>query len=402
MLRARFTALLFTSVLLTSACGHLLPQAKTPEGSFLFGLDASERIARPNLSALVLPPRSTVTLVSYEVANLEGGGEFLRYEDVSQVAINSVFGNDDDVVVAQVEDGRITLRGVRPGATTITVETAGKGTRTLSVQVAEPARITIVHPLAAALHEKAVYLKGGLTRMRIDRRDSTDRLLAGKTAGLPVHVTPPGGARLMQDTDDVGLIDVELLTEGKFALHPLGGRPWPLEVVDADSIDNVELLRFDGRAQVEPMAALTAGNRQSVVLVARNREDKVVFGTIGTLSLTSTTPEVCTVESLEKWQGDGAFAVNTKAVGDCTLATSGLPQQQTFDLQVLSAVDAAAVIRGEREVSESDETASDTAGNNDEDADGSRETEPTAEGTSTSVTTGRATTKEPPKATGQE
>ncbi len=258
----------------------------------------------------------------FEPERLEGGSATQRADDIDRAIIRSVVSSDEAVVrVLDLAGSHCTVDALAVGTARVAFST-DHGTRTFDVHVAEPAAVEVTHWLWERLHEtgRVAFARGGVARFEMVRRDRAGRVLGGYGSAPPVYVDPPRAARLSIREGDVEHLDVHLeMVSEEAALRPLGGQAVELAIVEPAADDVFDLAALDQEAGERALSPVAPGARELVTLVARQTDGTRLLGVLERATLVSTTPETCTIGSMEALYADGVYELARTAEGPCAV-----------------------------------------------------------------------------------
>ncbi len=280
------------------------------------------RVAGASPIELSLSTGMFADLEIFEPGALEGGGYAQEAENISPAVIQSAISSDETVLhIDSFRGSYAKIEGLRPGTVDVTFQT-DHGTRTFQIHVAEPALVELDHFVWDRLPEGAqvAFVRGGIARFGMTRRDMAHRVLGGYGAALPVRVDPPRAARLSIRDGDVERVDVHLEQDAEeVTLRPLGGHPVTFPIVDAAEDDTWGVSAIDPEGGEMPLDGMEPGRRTLVSVWSKRTDGTRLFGLVGRASLVALDPAVCETENLEDVYGDGVYRVDALTDGECRL-----------------------------------------------------------------------------------
>jgi hypothetical protein len=288
-----------------------------------------------------------------EVLGFLGGLE----GDVEGVPVAYAKSSDARVLRAlETQDGaRVQLSAFAPGAVQVTV-VSGERRDVLDVQVAAIERVSVDHWLQPLLfHDRfasdAAFVKGGTGRFFVDLRDAGGGHLVGAGVEPPIASEPPGAAVALPIHDgDLQHAGVRFDRGGAVALLPRNGERVPVQVIDPDEVDALDLvevqvpqslrMELDGsfpgvmrqhvtlKGKQGPLAPPAGWRAQDLYAVAARgaRKDGAAVVLLGDVArVESRSPWTCAPapEDARAWVhtmlGDGVTLVGTVLPGACEL-----------------------------------------------------------------------------------
>ncbi len=214
--------------------------------------------------------------------------------------------------VPEYAGNRVTLSGRAPGSAEIEI-TAAAGNDYFDVTVADIAKLTLSYPGVLLLPESPPVrvVQGGVARFGVDLKDDQGRGLIGYGA-FPVTITPATAGAARASTD-VAHLSVEFAELGAVTLSPLGADDLEVTVVPATDVASVTI-------EIIETTTAVGGTALAVVRGATTDGD-IVVGLSELATVTSETPQVCTVKEAPKL-GDAVFTVTAAAAGECQLTAT--------------------------------------------------------------------------------
>jgi hypothetical protein len=311
------------AVTLTLGCGSALAPAEPESTTLQLGHRVGGgRVAEASSDEISISTGMRADLELFEPHTLEGGGFSYAPDQMTPAEIRTAVSTDEATVrVVSLRGSYATLEALAPGTARVTFETT-RGTRTFSIHVAEPASVRLAHFGWSRLPEGArvAFVRGGIARFEMTRRDMAHRVLGGYGGTMPVRVDPPRAARLSVRDGDVGHVDVHLeQAADAVSLRPLGGEPLDFPIVEPAPEDRVSLAALGREGGEAPLDTVLVGEKTLVTIVLTRADGTRLFGLLGRFALVSTTPELCTVEAVDAIYSDGIHQLERLADGACVL-----------------------------------------------------------------------------------
>ncbi len=299
------------------------------------GFPVGGRILTPGEGDVVVALGATADIALFAPSDrLLGEHPWLVARDAPSVAVRRVVSSKPGIVRVVRSDahGRIRVRGSSRGTSTLALMTS-RGQSQILVHVAEPDQATLQHDSLDLAHDAPrVFLRGGTARFAMVRRDAGGRELRGWGSPVPVRVDPPGAARMTIPEETLGRLDVTVTGSGRVVLRPMGGDPVTLDVVEPSGDLTFGVDAFTTPPATGPLASLSVGKGQLVVLWVRAPDGRRVFGLVGHTHLISATPAVCTTRDASAWYTEGVYAITPVAHGECHLTAHF--DAQSMDISV--------------------------------------------------------------------
>jgi len=233
--------------------------------------------------------------------------------DRTPASINLAQPTDQSVaVVTGTNSDRFTLLGKTAGGTKVELVSAS-GNDSFDLTVSAISEITLLQPgrVLVPLTPPVRVAQGGTARFPFTLKSSDGRQLVGY-GQLPIDVTPESAAQAV-DTDSTGLLSVLFSELGAVTLTPsVGGGAVEVTVVAATDITGLDFAAPDAGAT----RTVEVGKTTALALEAENDLAEPVVGLTGLVTVTTSTPSVCSVAQSEIL-GDAVFQVTGLAAGTC-------------------------------------------------------------------------------------
>lgn len=216
--------------------------------------------------------------------------------------------------VTATADNRFTLNARRAGSSQIEAVSSA-GNDTFDLAVVDIARVDLAHPgkLLSPETPPVSVLLGGTARFGVTLRGADDQLLIGYGA-FPVTLAPPTAATPVT-TESTSHYAVRFDETGVVTLAPEGGDALEVTVVPLDAVDTLSV------ALTHDTGLVSVGEHTALLVDARDEFNQRILGLTGVLSVTTTTPGVCTVTQSHLLD-DAAYEVLGIAPGVCTVSVS--------------------------------------------------------------------------------